>query len=496
MLALGGSMQPHMGWCKSLLTAVSMFAVLVQVDQRLAAAAVFLVSFSSALLARTGPALLLAAVASWMTLLNARRRVCAPSPKVQNWRRHAHMLRPPTRLAWAIQFLEFQYQGYKGYHQSPGSYSDKTDLPAPTGSAHFRGSEVRFDDAGALGDEKGGKGSGSRFFACHPHGRSLSQSHSRSCFRHGSRRAGILSVGFCSNAPLQHWMQTKPTAGKTVKSREAWRLGLVRLEVVGHCNYLIDPTLRNKGLLAKFFLDAFEGPHGAIRDTRAVTIQNLMEKGESISMTPGAYQEATCFSHGFERVALRQRKGFVKYCLRYGYRLHPVYTFGESETYFTLGGFDKLRLWLNGKGIPTVCFWGLPSLASDVGRGVVPAAPAPAPQGPPSERGKRKGKRLRSAAFRVSPLRCSPLLSAAPFLSAADLRGPGLGAPEAFGALHAAGETARHRSASAAALPRLDRFERRLQVDEWHGKYMEALRELFERHKAEAGKPSAVLEIL
>eukprot|EP00439_Symbiodinium_sp_Y106_P023137 s3519_g2.t2 len=326
MLALGGSMQPHMGWCKSLLTAVSMFAVLVQVDQRLAAVAVFLVSFSSALLARTGPALLLAAVASWMTLLNARRRVCAPSPK----------------------FLEFQYQGYKGYHQS---------------------SEVCFDDA--LGDVKaGGKGSGNRFFACHPH--------------------GILSVGFCSNV--------------------VW--GRKFHEVVGHCNYLIDPTLRNKGLLAKFFLDAFEGPHGAIRDTRATTIQNLMEKGESISMTPGAYQEATCFSHGFERVALRQRKGFVKYCLRYGYRLHPVYTFGESETYFTLG-------------IPTVCFWGLPWCP-------------------------------------LLPRRHVKLLT---------FVGPAL------------------------ELPKVSEPSTQ-QVDEWHGKYMEALRELFDRHKAEAGKPSAVLEIL
>ncbi|CAE7717435.1 dgat2 [Symbiodinium sp. CCMP2456] len=336
MLALGGSMQPHMGWCKSLLTAVSMFAVLVQVDQRLAAASVFLVSFSSALLARAGPAFLLAAAASWMTLLNARRRVCAPSPE----------------------FLEFQYQGYQGYHQR---------------------SEVRFDDATALG----GKGSGNRFFACHPH--------------------GILSVGFCSNV--------------------VW--GRKFHEVVGHCNYLIDPTLRNKGLLAKFFLDAFEGPHGAIRDTRAATIQELMEKGESISMTPGAYQEATCFSHGLERVALRQRKGFVKYCLRYGYRLHPVYTFGESETYFTLGGFEKLRLWLNGKGIPTVCFWGLPWCP-------------------------------------LLPRRHLKLLT---------FVGPAL------------------------ELPKLPEPTTE-QVDEWHQKYVEALRELFDRHKAEAGKPSAVLEIL
>jgi len=33
------------------------------------------------------------------------------------------------------------------------------------------------------------------------------------------------------------------------------------------------------------------------------------------------------------------------------------------------------------------------------------------------------------------------------------------------------------------------------QVDEWHAKYVEALRALFEKHKAEAGEPNAVLEI-
>ena len=35
---------------------------------------------------------------------------------------------------------------------------------------------------------------------------------------------------------------------------------------------------------------------------------------------PGAYQEATAFTYGKERVALKRRKGFVKHCLRYGYR--------------------------------------------------------------------------------------------------------------------------------------------------------------------------------
>mmetsp|Transcript_1750 Transcript_1750/g.3342 ORF Transcript_1750/g.3342 Transcript_1750/m.3342 type:complete len:373 (+) Transcript_1750:48-1166(+) len=328
---LAGSIQPHMGWPCAVCTAVAMFSVLVQVDQRIAAATVLVVSSCSALAARAGTALLLALVATWMTSLNARLRVCQPSKKL----------------------LSFQYWGYSGYHK-------------------------RSELLGALETIRRGRS----FFACHPH--------------------GILSVGWISNV--------------------VW--GRKFHEVVGKCFYLVDPTLRNKGLLAKFFLDAYEGPHGGLRDTRGKTLDSLMEQGESLCMIPGAYQEATRFTHGCERVALRNRKGFVKYCLRHGYRLHPVYTFGESETYFTLGGFDKFRLWLNTKGIPTVAFWGLPWC---------PLLPR---------------RHLEMLTFVGPPLEL-----------------PRISAPT----------------------PQ--------EVDEWHSKYITALTDLFNKHKAEAGKPDAVLEV-
>eukprot|EP00435_Cladocopium_sp_Y103_P044217 s968_g12.t1 len=45
------------------------------------------------------------------------------------------------------------------------------------------------------------------------------------------------------------------------------------------------------GLLAKLFLDAFEGPHGGFRNTRTHTVQELMQNGESMATIPGAYQE-------------------------------------------------------------------------------------------------------------------------------------------------------------------------------------------------------------
>lgn len=332
LITLGGALQPHIGWTSGIVTAFCMFAVLVQVDQRIAAAVVFVVSFGSALTAIGGLPLFMAVAATWLTMLNARRKVCSPWPEL----------------------LDFQCRHYGGYHKR---------------------SELRGD----LDSIQPGRS----FFACHPH--------------------GVLSVGWISNV--------------------VW--GRQFHKTVGRCFYLIDGTLRNKGLLAKLFLDAYEGPHGGLRDTSRRTMEDLMEQGESLCMIPGAYQEATHFAHGCERVAIKQRRGFIKYCLKHGYRVHPVYTFGESDTYLTVGGCTKLRLWLNNWGIPTVVFWGL---------SWCPLLP-------------RRGVELLT--YVGVPLELPKIADPSPE-----------------------------------------------EVEEWHGKYIVALKQLFDKYKAEAGKPNAQLEIL
>lgn len=270
LISLGGSLQPHLGMLRGVGASTVLFAILVQVDQRIAAAAVLFLSFLSAFTAPHDDlrrAMFCAFIATCMTMLNGVRTVCSPSPRTND-------------------FLMRCFAGY------------------------FRHAELR----GALHTMRQGRS----FFAVHPH--------------------GILSAGWVANL--------------------VWGAHFHRM--AGRCFYLIDGTLRNKGLLARLWFDACEGPHGGCRDTSRASIQALMARQESVAVIPGAYQEATHFSHGRDRVVLSQRKGFVKYCLRYGYRLHPVYTFGESQTYWTLGGLTSLRLYLNSFGIPTVIFWGEP----------------------------------------------------------------------------------------------------------------------------------------
>jgi 2-acylglycerol O-acyltransferase 2 len=61
---------------------------------------------------------------------------------------------------------------------------------------------------------------------------------------------------------------------------------------------------------------------------------------------------------GFERLFLLDRLGFVKYAMRYGYSLTPVYAYGENDLYTTVNVASSLRDWLARYKIPIVLFYG------------------------------------------------------------------------------------------------------------------------------------------
>ena len=88
------------------------------------------------------------------------------------------------------------------------------------------------------------------------------------------------------------------------------------------------------------------------------SMTNLMEQRKDIALLPGGFEEATIYRYGVHRIYLKKRTGFIKYALKYGYTLIPVYTFGEELNYYNLPGFYKFRLWLNKFHIPGVVFWG------------------------------------------------------------------------------------------------------------------------------------------
>jgi len=85
--------------------------------------------------------------------------------------------------------------------------------------------------------------------------------------------------------------------------------------------------------------------------------KDLLKKGKNILFVPGGFEEATLTQFAKERIFIKERKGFIKYSLQYGYKIHPCYSFNENKIYYTFPYLEKLRLLLNKLKIPGVLFY-------------------------------------------------------------------------------------------------------------------------------------------
>jgi hypothetical protein len=86
--------------------------------------------------------------------------------------------------------------------------------------------------------------------------------------------------------------------------------------------------------------------------------KNYMKEGKNIIFIPGGFECATITSDKEDRTFIMKRKGFIKYALRYGYAIHPIYNFGENKLFYTINGFEKLGLILNKIKFPGCIFYG------------------------------------------------------------------------------------------------------------------------------------------
>lgn len=82
----------------------------------------------------------------------------------------------------------------------------------------------------------------------------------------------------------------------------------------------------------------------------------LMKSGRKILMVPGGFEEATITNYNENRVFVKNRKGFIKYALKYGYTVHPCYGFNENKAFYYFTNV-KLGLLMNKLKIPGVLFY-------------------------------------------------------------------------------------------------------------------------------------------
>lgn len=75
-------------------------------------------------------------------------------------------------------------------------------------------------------------------------------------------------------------------------------------------------------------------------------------------MCPGGFEEATLTTPKELRVFIKDRKGFLKYGLTYGYTIYPTLIYNEHKAFWTLDYFTKFRLLMNKIKMPSVLFGG------------------------------------------------------------------------------------------------------------------------------------------
>jgi len=61
--------------------------------------------------------------------------------------------------------------------------------------------------------------------------------------------------------------------------------------------------------------------------------ESYMKDEENFCLLPGGIDEQELFQYGKHQIAINSHMGFIKYALKYGYTLYPVYSFGEEYTY-------------------------------------------------------------------------------------------------------------------------------------------------------------------
>ena len=158
---------------------------------------------------------------------------------------------------------------------------------------------------------------------------------------------GIVTVGFSTNGVWSREFneRTYPADGApAAPSEPGWR-GTV---------FLIAKALREPSVFFKLVCDV----SGRLESATRQVICSRMREGRNLAIIPGGFEDATLYERGRHRTAMKGRKGLVKYALQHGYRIQPVYTFGENQTYFAFSGLLRLRLWINTFQLPAVAFFG------------------------------------------------------------------------------------------------------------------------------------------
>ena len=110
--------------------------------------------------------------------------------------------------------------------------------------------------------------------------------------------------------------------------------------------------IQNWLLYTPFIGDMFRWQ--GIKSISSDSMKSVMETGDNIILYPGGFEEMVLYTRDSHRIYLKQKKGFIKYAMRYGYLVRPCYVFGEEKTYWVINSFERFRMFLAKYKIPNM----------------------------------------------------------------------------------------------------------------------------------------------
>ena len=139
---------------------------------------------------------------------------------------------------------------------------------------------------------------------------------------------GVFTLGCVFNGG----MRLSAATDKFMKPHE--RAKLVGSKLSNVCVFARHGMAAKELVWAPLFRHLIVDMCGVVCSSSKEHFLGFMERNIAFGITVGGFFEVGLFERGVDSIYIKNKKGFIKYALRYGYKIFPAYTFGECETYF------------------------------------------------------------------------------------------------------------------------------------------------------------------
>eukprot|EP01083_Nonionella_stella_P038729 105289_1 len=161
---------------------------------------------------------------------------------------------------------------------------------------------------------------------------------------------GLFTMGGVTNGGIRASAASDPSITQEERAKYVGEEAAHRTAFIRHA--MVDPVLLNAPLFRPLMVHLA----GCATSASKRPFLAWMKQGKSFGLVPGGFHDVMLYEQSIDCVYLREKKGFIKYALQFGYTVVAVYTFGECETYYNMCIAEETKKWMSDWRIPPV-FW-------------------------------------------------------------------------------------------------------------------------------------------